>query len=89
MSFLKWTKILPFCILQRLDNGSNRRNPVWIKFFDGWDYCDEPKYKEVKADVAEWFPGGVCVFTSEKYNLERKEQELESRLKCVKERLGK
>ena len=88
MSFLKWTKILPFCILKKLDSGSDRLNPVWIKFFDGWDYHDEAKYNEIKADVSIWFPG-TFVFTSEKHKLEEKEEEYEKKLKCVKERLGK
>jgi hypothetical protein len=87
MSFLRWTKILPFFILKRLDSGANRKNPVWITFFEGYDpYTDEPKYKEVKADIAMWFPG-TYVFTSERYELEKKEQEYEKKLKCVKDKL--
>lgn len=89
MTFLSWAKILPFCILKRLDNGTNRKNPVWIKFFERWDeYGYNPVFKEVNADIAVWF-SGTYVFTSEKYELEKKEQEYEKRLACVKEKLQK
>lgn len=88
MSFQKWTKILPFCILKHLDTVSNRQNPVWINFFDGWDYHDEAKYKEIKADISIWFPG-TFVFTSEKYELEEQKEGYEKKLKCVNERLRK
>ena len=88
MSFLKWTKILPFFILKKLDTSTNRKNPVWIKMFDGWDCFDEPTYKEIKADIAYWFPNSF-VLTSERFALEKAEKMLESELKRVQERLGR
>lgn len=88
MSFPKWAKLLPFCILEKLARSANK-NIVWIKFFDGWDYEDNAEYKEVKADMAVWFLDGICIFISEKYDLEKRAQELEEKLACVKGRLEK
>jgi hypothetical protein len=88
MSYRQWIKILPFFILKKLDTSTNRKNPVWIKFFEGWGYDgNTPAYKEVKADIAVWFPG-TYVFNSEMYDLEKKKKEYEKRLQCVNKKLG-
>lgn len=60
-----------------------------LKIFDGWGcYNNDPTYKEHIVSIRELFYGQY-MFTSEKYELEMKEEEYEKKLKCVKERLGK
>jgi hypothetical protein len=88
--FVTWAKILPFFILKKLNDKVAPRGPVKLHLMNIYynhDWDEEREHKIVDVDICQYFPG-IYVLSDERFNLEKREKELETKLKCVKKKLG-
>ena len=83
--FKKFAKILPFCVLKKL-NECAPRGPVTITFMNknigGSDWGDEPEHPTAKVDIFNLFDG-MYMFTDERFNLEKRRARLRKELENV------